>query len=93
MDLLTLSFRFFTGLNGYLLAPYEKRNIVCSGEHIHLSSSSNRFEKSKDQDATCMVEVSGMITTFDYVAALIALLVSDCPEEASIKAATGSCFA
>ena len=40
-----------------------------------------------------MVEVSGMITTFDYVAALIALLVSDCPEEASIKAATGSCFA
>ena len=77
-----------------LITLYEKRNKVCSGEHIfvHLSSSSNRFEKSKDQDSTCMVEVSGMITTFDYVAALIALLVSECPEGASIKAATDSCF-
>ena len=77
-----------------LITLYEKRNKVCSDEHtfVHLSSSSNRFEKSKDQDSTCMVEVSGMITTFDYVAALIALLVSECPEGASIKAVTGSCF-
>eukprot|EP00434_Breviolum_minutum_P043417 symbB.v1.2.038703.t1/scaffold6132.1/size20720/1 len=48
------------------------------------------FDHQLDQDATCMVEVSGMITTFDYVAALIALLVSDCPEGASIKALCAS---
>ena len=53
----------------------------------HSSSSSNHFEKSKDQDSTCMVEVSGMITTFGYVAILIALLVSECPEGTNVKAA------
>jgi len=48
------------------------------------------FDDQLDQDSTCMVEVSGMITTFDYVAALIALLVSECPEGASIKALCAS---
>lgn len=44
---------------------------------------------SKDQDATCMVQVSGMITTFDFVGALISLVVSECPEGANIKAGSG----
>ena len=56
-----------------LITLYEKRNKVCSGKHIfvHISSSSNRFEESKDQDSTCIDEVSGMITTFDYVAIVL----------------------
>ena len=96
---MTLSFRFFiAGLNGCLLAStlsshcmriapkFVQANIFFA----HLSSSSTRFEKSKEQDSTCIDEVSAMITTFDYVATLIALLVSECPEGANVKAAQGS---
>ena len=36
-----------------------------------------------------MVQVSGMITTFDFVGALISLVVSECPEGANIKAGAG----
>lgn len=43
-----------------------------------------------DQTSACIVSVSGMITTFDFVGALIALLVSECPEGANIKALCAS---
>lgn len=48
------------------------------------------FDHQLDQDATCMVQVSGMITTFDFVGALISLVVSECPEGANIKALCAS---
>eukprot|EP00490_Sorites_sp_Unknown_P027943 CAMPEP_0114696914 /NCGR_PEP_ID=MMETSP0191-20121206/73154_1 /TAXON_ID=126664 /ORGANISM="Sorites sp." /LENGTH=130 /DNA_ID=CAMNT_0001995273 /DNA_START=20 /DNA_END=408 /DNA_ORIENTATION=- len=48
------------------------------------------FDHQLEQDTTCMVQVSGMITTFDYVASLTALLVSECPEGANIKALCAS---
>lgn len=38
---------------------------------------------------SCMISVSGMITVFDYVAALLALVTSECPEGANIKAGDG----
>ena len=40
------------------------------------------------EDATsgCLVQVTGMITTFSFVASLIALLVSECPEGANVQA-------
>lgn len=44
---------------------------------------------SQEQRVSCMISVSGMITTFDYVAALLALVVSECPEGANIKAGVG----
>eukprot|EP00434_Breviolum_minutum_P043547 symbB.v1.2.038825.t1/scaffold6193.1/size20196/3 len=48
------------------------------------------FDYRLEQDSTFIDEVSGMITTFDYVATLIALLVSECPEGANVKAAQGA---
>eukprot|EP00435_Cladocopium_sp_Y103_P053583 s2087_g17.t1 len=48
------------------------------------------FDNQLDQDATCMIQVSGMITTFDFVGALISLVVSECPEGANIKALCAS---
>lgn len=52
-----------------------------------LTISKSYDESIQDQTSACIVSVSGMITTFDFVGALIALLVSECPEGANIKAA------
>ncbi|CAJ1332511.1 unnamed protein product [Effrenium voratum] len=43
-----------------------------------------------DATSGCLVQVTGMITTFSFVASLIALLVSECPEGANVQALCAS---
>eukprot|EP00438_Fugacium_kawagutii_P016596 Skav236382 [mRNA] locus=scaffold29:4149:14092:- [translate_table: standard] len=50
----------------------------------------DNFEEEVEQRVSCMISVSGMVTTFDYVAALLALITSECPEGANIKALCAS---
>jgi len=45
-----------------------------------------QFTSKVEADATCLVQVTSLITVFDFVGALVALLVSECPKGANVKA-------